>query len=404
MWRCLTSDKCDKVCVFTLQHILLQDWRGNKPFLLLLLFFFLKRSSYHLHRGAMPWCFHREAGQFGRQEMERITLLLRGCRASPPRSSHTQQTLITQSVCHPHVVVFFFFFFFFFLTPTLRLPITPLRVQAACVVDLRRGRGGRRSTRSFLALICMMCVRRGAKGWISRTCHLIWRKSVWRIFIWFMVTFCGRDGAHRAGLQKNPAANGAFQRRRRRRRGVIAGGGGSWRDRVNPPRGASKRKANRGEICRVQCRCCCCTELHTHTHTHTHTANTLRRLTTLRGRTDGREGSRASSHPSTSPPPSTHPSKKSKRETNPSNNETWAVPTVWAGDFDGRFLTFYQMQAAIFAAAPRMSTTQCSNSYFFPLEVNKKKKKEKRKKKGRKKESRGIKGPQRQTRGGEMIN
>ena len=65
------------------------------------------------------------------------------------------------------------------------------------------------------------------------------------------------------------------------------------------------------------------------------------------------------------------------------------------------------MQAAIFAAAPRMSTTQCSNSYFFPLEVNKKKKKEKKKekkKKGRKKESRGIKGPQRQTRGGEMIN
>ena len=403
MWRCLTSDKCDKVCVFTLQHILLQDWRGNKPFLLLLLllfFFFLKRSSYHLHRGAMPWCFHREAGQFGRQEMERITLLLRGCRASPPRSSHTQQTLITQSVCHPHVVVFFFFFFFFFLTPTLRLPITPLRVQAACVVDLRRGRGGRRSTRSFLALICMMCVRRGAKGWISRTCHLIWRKSVWRIFIWFMVTFCGRDGAHRAGLQKNPAANGAFQRRRRRRRGVIAGGGGSWRDRVNPPRGASKRKAKRGEICRVQCRCCCCTELHTHAHTHT--ANTLRRLTTLRGRTDGREGSRASSHPSTSPPPSTHPSKKAnERQTRVIMRHEPYPPSeqgILMGDssLSIRCKPPYSLQHR--ACPPRSALIHI---FFHWRLTKKKKKKEKRKKK---KESRGIKGPQRQTRGGEMIN
>lgn len=47
-----------------------------------------------------------------------------------------------------------------------------------------------------------------------------------------------------------------------------------------------------------------------------------------------------------------------------SKNETWTVPTVRTAYFDGRFLTFYQMQAAIFAATPRMSTTQCCNSYF----------------------------------------
>ncbi|KAM7405916.1 hypothetical protein PAMP_000329 [Pampus punctatissimus] len=35
------------------------------------------------------------------------------------------------------------------------------------------------------------------------------------------------------------------------------------------------------------------------------------------------------------------------------------------GIFDGRFLTFYQMQAAIFAAAPRMSSAQCCCSFLF---------------------------------------
>ena len=47
------------------------------------------------------------------------------------------------------------------------------------------------------------------------------------------------------------------------------------------------------------------------------------------------------------------------------------VPTVRAADP----LTFYQMQAAMFAAAPRMSTTQCCNSYFSTGEKKKKKKK-----------------------------
>ena len=110
----------------------------------------------------------------------------------------TPSKLWSQSFCRRKC--FFFFFFFFSLTPTLRLLITPLWVQSACVADLKKKkkkkrRRKRERRRSFLSVICMIYVRRGARGWISRICHLIWRKSLWRIFIWFLVTFCGRDGA-----------------------------------------------------------------------------------------------------------------------------------------------------------------------------------------------------------------
>ena len=123
-----------------------------------------------------------------------------------------------------------------------------------------------------------------------------------------------------------------------------------------------------------------------HTHTHTHTANTLRRLTTLRGRTDGREGSRASSHPSTSPPPSTHPSKKAnERQTRVIMRHEPYPPSeqgILMGDssLSIRCKPPYSLQHR--ACPPRSALIHI----FFHWRLTKKKKKEKRKKKERKKE------------------
>lgn len=122
------------------------------------------------------------------------------------------------------------------------------------------------------------------------------------------------------------------------------------------PSAGSKHKAKKGgAICTVPCRYCMagtepeCWIQYKHaplsSTARSHGAEPARPSTAARG---GR--SAGGGKPSAAP----HESEK----------EIWAVPTVPGAYFDGRFLTFYQMQAAIFAAAPRMSTAQCSNSYF----------------------------------------
>ena len=104
-------------------------------FLLLLLFFF-KRSSYTStpRSHALVFFSERQDSLGGRR--------WRGshyCWEAAGRHLHdhlTPSKLWSQSFCRRKC--FFFFFFFFSLTPTLRLLITPLWVQSACVADLKK--------------------------------------------------------------------------------------------------------------------------------------------------------------------------------------------------------------------------------------------------------------------------